>query len=288
MKKIRRSLFASAVLSTALLGGCGDAAAPTEAAQPVAGQAARLNLAGEVARSMAPMLARAELRQQVRALIQDSAKGKISYEKLLTMGQALPAGAEIGQARLEVSAPLGWSSDAAPVVTFVPELPEAEVRELTYFDASGRMFTRPADERPAEPVLVVGPSEEQPSDAGSDAGSIVPLATKRLVVGRVLIRNDHEPWYRGDPEIYARCTFPAAGVAPIILDLPEVNRENAWYTINRVLGYYSDSYGTPARCGLFESDGPFDGSDSLGTVQVWFASPYGTFYITDGVFTLQP
>jgi len=178
-----------------------------------------------------------------------------------------------------------------------------EALTLTYLAADGTRTTGAADVRPEQPVIVVAVNERAPlaarrAQAEHEAAehalgvqtsalaanscndwSCASGSCRTATLNRIKIFNDHEPWYKGDPEIFITCRVPGSPLWGYVvdcgtLDLPRVNDTDTWYNYDRVLltGLRS---GFPMMCYVLESDGT-DGDDMLGAALV----AYGDFQQT--------
>jgi len=215
---------------------------------------------GDAARELAAALENPSIRSELRQRL--AARKTGDYEVLLESldDLELPDGRSLveamGSARflanVQIAAPGGvdgWNVDALPLVTFVPS--EAESAELTYFDGSGESSMLPASEVPRQPVLVVGISERigfADAAPGQLRSSGTPVYLRELV-----IFDTHEPWYKGDPEIFLKCD----GVR---FNLPDVNDAGYRYTFNQLLANLPS--GDTLTCDVMEDDD--DANDFVG------------------------
>lgn len=206
-----------------------------------------------------------------------------------TLGEALTGSGFSLPENVHIAAPLGladWSEDTVPLVTFVPERPEHEIEELRYFGPGGVTHTRAANERPSEPVAVVGINERVGRASMADDAEVgtsrQALSTSPSYRDRYLfwiyIRDDHEGWFNGDPEIYIMCAFSNAGTGAGLnfrVNLPHVNRERATYYIDSRLVRHYTTYGDPMLCGVYEQDSTILQSFTLGFKGLSFRFDFG-------------
>lgn len=219
----------------------------------------------DTAQRLAGLLHDSRLRDALRAKLAERVSG--DYEVMLAsiadleladgrlVGDVL--GGAFALTHVQIAAPGGvdWTDEASPVVTFIPA--DRAATELAYFDASGARVMRPVDEQPAGPVLVVGRSERIGfgthviEETGAPRSTSTPVYLRELVIW-----NDKEPWYKGDPEIYMKC------MGNIRIDLPDVDEEGHAYRFNTFISYLTDAQGV-MPCEVRESDGD-DADDTLG------------------------
>ena len=118
-----------------------------------------------------------------------------------------------------------WNADTyAPLVAYDPVgVDETSLKQIKAFDARGKMHLLDARKAPGHPVIVLGISERtdekgqllpefegstdaQVSKAERGARIAVPEdrqdECRRVVINRVTLRDAHEPWFKGSPELY--------------------------------------------------------------------------------------
>ncbi|MBB2910861.1 hypothetical protein FHS43_002124 [Streptosporangium becharense] len=151
------------------------------------------------------------------------------------------------------------------LVMATPSSEEKTVRTVAAFDVNGRSQELDAVKAPKRPVLVVGLDEQksvelaqrfvrqrlteagvggadrtgtekpqtQPQSQQNEAGSLRPVQTLEVVRNI----NDHEPWYKGSPEIYAWVTgLGSDGKARVDqVWMPYIQKENATYYPHQTL-----------------------------------------------------
>jgi len=242
----------SLILITVLLGaGClGDDEVPATKQRALADASAAL----------AHMLTDDALRVELESRLAARATGdyEVLVSDLADLHLDLGVAADVVE-HLQIAAPLGvdWG-DAVPEVTYVPEVGH----DLVYFDASGGATSRAADARPGAPVLVLGENERvnRRFETG-DKAEPASLTNASLYIREIFITDAHEPWYKGDPEIFVRCTTDSDRTARV--DLPYVDEVLTSYTPNvRILSNLSDADGD-IDCKVWEDDGS-DGNDFVG------------------------
>jgi hypothetical protein len=260
----------------ALAGACTDEAETEEAGvQPLPTETVTVDrdrVLEDTAQRLAGVLGDTGLRAELYTRLAERASG--DFEVLLEtlkdfrladgrrLGDVLDVAFVLSHA--QIAAPLGLDNwdDALPLVTFVPAHQSAE---LVYFDASGARTIRPADEKPIGPVLVIGQSERIGFGSHVLEQTLTPYTTSTAVYLRELvIWDDHEPWTKGDPEIYMKC------MGDIRFDLPDVNEEGERYNFNKFIAYLTDAQGV-MPCEVKESDGS-DGDDLLG-IAYFYSGP---------------
>jgi hypothetical protein len=123
---------------------------------------------------------------------------------------------------------------------------------------------------------------------------------------QVKINNDHEPWVKGSPEIYATYGFVDNQGIRGQFFLSNVDAEGSWYSINGPLFYWQSYYGNTFAMAIWEQDGSnygtftynfgglnytlqiHDGDDSLGATAVSFLDPVcGSYSTGDAEFKLR-
>lgn len=166
---------------------------------------------------------------------------------------------------------------------------------LTAFDAQGNEYELDAQIPPTQTIVVVALNERidengQPrefvnigsaTDALADApcgcgggggggGGSEPTGGSRVAphaetMERIYLRDDNEPWFKGDPEIRMQMNLVAAPQTPIWRGyFHDVNKEKRWYHVNRFLfNWYREDlddtettdYGDVAAIMWWEEDG---------------------------------
>ncbi|MGW0591420.1 DUF3103 family protein [Streptosporangium sp. NPDC002607] len=190
-----------------------------------------------------------------------------------------------GESLLEVSAdPATVKRVAAgekPLVMFTPSKDEKFVRTVTAYDSAGRTYELDARRAPRQAVLVVGLNERKTAELGqqvirkalTEAGitgidrkadeaqqpTAQAAGTPRWAaqINRITNYNDHEPWYKGGPEIYA-WTMGAGtdGKARVdSIEMPYITNEGTTYSnVNQVLIEWSNFSWTAVDVVFMERD----------------------------------
>ncbi|MEU0484591.1 DUF3103 family protein [Streptosporangium sp. NPDC006013] len=190
-----------------------------------------------------------------------------------------------GESLLEVSAdPATVKRVAAgekPLVMFTPSKDEKFVRTVTAYDSAGRTYELDARRAPRQAVLVVGLNERKTAELGqqvirkalTEAGitgidrkadeaqqpTAQAAGTPRWAaqIHRITNYNDHEPWYKGGPEIYA-WTMGAGtdGKARVdSIEMPYITEEGTTYSnVNQVLIEWSNFSWTAVDVVFMERD----------------------------------
>ncbi|WP_182903110.1 DUF3103 family protein [Microbispora sp. H10830] len=152
---------------------------------------------------------------------------------------------------------------AGSLVTATPSADEKKVRTLVAYDSKGRAWQLDAFKAPERPVLVVGLDERKDAElaqrairqaltaagiGGTDrsaeeaqqsaAAGTRPVST----IFRITNVNDHEPWYKGGPEIYAWVAGAGTdGKARVDqLEMPYIQEEGKSYAPGQVLIEWSN------------------------------------------------
>ncbi|THF86475.1 DUF3103 family protein [Deinococcus sp. KSM4-11] len=159
-----------------------------------------------------------------------------------------------------------WNIKAqVPLVAFAPQGGD-EFAPVTAYDAQGGRHVLDAHTLPTEPVVVVGVNERldaqgnvmKPIDAS--ASSVPPTLSAQACdswehLTSVYVRDDHEPWIRGDPEIYVQLGSNSHD-GLYQGSLPDVNDENKWYYPNRdLIRWSTTSLGSWMMYLWYERDG---------------------------------
>ena len=235
---------------------------------------------------LAIQLADADVRAQLRAMLAERRTGDFELlldDTVLTLadGSSLrdrmaATGAIDVVPNLQVAAPLGvagWTDLTIPLVTFVSD---EDAPAMVYFTPDGSSFTRPASERPEVPVLVLGSSDRSDREAPQkDLESTAQLTSVAFYLRAIYITDPHEPWLKGDPEIYVSCSMhgqDSNGYGITTRTLPKqwtdnVNDTYTWYVLNRhVADFRSDE--TYVFCNVMEADSD-SADDYVG--HAWFS-----------------
>lgn len=150
---------------------------------------------------------------------------------------------------------------------------------------------------PTEPVVTPPPG---PCDARTHAYG------DKEIFYQIKINNDHEPWIKGSPEIYATYSLVDNVGIKGQYHMGNVDNEGTWYTINGHLFYWQNYYGNTLAMAIWEKDGTNwgtfsysysgfsytvninDGDDQLGANPVSFFDPICGYYSTgDAEFKLR-
>ncbi|GMA15429.1 DUF3103 family protein (plasmid) [Deinococcus metallilatus] len=308
-----------ACLSFALLASACMQANPPSATTPTPEQSASSDAAVNAAlHTFARQLARALPNPEVRAAIQQQANLRFDgdsealYRTLAvqpaggTTLEALIAGQGVGaqstEARLQALravtsqvsglqvAVRGGSWDTASEVPLVAVAPQGgdEFAPVTAYDAAGQVHTLDARQVPSQPVVVVGVNERTDEQGNLIAGLVSPgsaLGTQscdnKERLKSVYVRDKHEPWVRGDPEIYVK--LGSNKIDNVYTgSLINVNDTNRWYDIGRdLVTWSSTSVGNWMMYFWYERDG---GSSITVTLNGEYKGVGGSvsFHIADG------
>jgi hypothetical protein len=174
-------------------------------------------------------------------------------------------------------------------VAVAPLTDEGGVQSIPAY-ANGKRLVQglSALKAPDVPTLVIGPAERESITFDSE-GSLEEEVTSNMLAGtafdqpkslstgedlvgipNILITNDHEPWYKGDPEIYVhfRRWKTATGVfIDTKADLPGVNTENKWYFLgdpNSTYQRLNATYDKFMEIIVYEDDAWPDSDDVVG------------------------
>lgn len=149
-----------------------------------------------------------------------------------------------------------WDGGADLLVAYAPlDDSDASVSLIARSVKYGYEVALDPETPPETPTLIVGLGEpaEQPAPPLTElAGFALPPGEENPIVPDandtnsyigvrwVMILDDHEPWYKGDPEVYVKVTQWRNGVdIKHTVDLPGVNKEFKWYDLGDGVGYPS-------------------------------------------------
>ena len=158
-----------------------------------------------------------------------------------------------------------WRGDGDLLVAYDPIGDEDEIAAIVAYSVeTGRQVILDAHAAPETPTLVIAPKEydgrgikegalavPEPGPRTEDGNELGLSATAGyfyIGIPQVYMHNDHEPWYRGDPEIYV-LVGQSYKTSPIesIIHLPGVNKEKQWY-------WLGDGPGSPLYFFFTEED----------------------------------
>jgi hypothetical protein len=199
--------------------------------------------------------------------------------------------------RLEIKLPVAAHRDVVGrsdtvYVAVTPLADESEVKSITAY-SKGEKISLSADEPPRVPTFVIAAAESesseptyplQVSETEKDEQNKERVVDDFIGIANIWINNDHEPWYKGDPEIYVRVIrfrFSPFGTITNTVDLPGVNGEQVWHDIGDPNGTYryvdTRNYSPTIQFQVREADWP-DSDDHLGTRTVtWTGLPFGGY-----------
>jgi len=187
-------------------------------------------------------------------------------------------------------------------VAIAPLEDESKVRSIPAY-ADGKRLSQDlsADEAPKVPTIVIGAAERNTITSELSAARTESVAASTLAfatadvpksaavsgdlvgIPRILITNDHEPWYKGDPEIYVKIRrwIKSTGVfGDTRVDFANVNSENTWYSLgdpNKSYVFLNSTYDSKIEILVYESDSP-DGDDVVGVfIPTWTSLLYGGY-----------
>jgi hypothetical protein len=216
----------------------------------------------------------------------------------------------------------GWTEDARIEATWAP-LDEGLDRHLEIFAADGEVRTASGDERPDGEILVVSLGErwtpierrardKAPIEVGTNRSALAARSCggqtctsancRETYFSKIMIYDDKEPWYKGDPEIYMLCTHEAARpfegpyVECAYDDHKGVDEVNSWYSA--VAPIFAEQFGQhatplldglrsaePLKCWVIERDeglvSNVDADDSLGSARVAYEDAATKTYYAD-------
>jgi len=169
------------------------------------------------------------------------------------------------------------------LVTYYDGYEDEQVeKQFTAWDRQGNEVTLSTAVAPEIPVLVITPCEHNgkhplvtcsDEDCGGGGGGGGGGGSRNdLILDAITIYNDHEPWYKGSPEI-KMLTWQDPNNANYynyqkFVDLASVDDENQTYYPNVVIYNWANGENGPILIEVFEDDGlaPFDVNDHM----AWF------------------
>jgi hypothetical protein len=158
----------------------------------------------------------------------------------------------------------------------------------------------PGGDNPYEPTEPIAPPPPGPCDARTHSYG------DKEVFYQIKINDDHEPWIKGSPEIYATYSMVDNTGIKGQYHMGNVDNTGTWYTINGHLFYWQSHFGNTLAMAIWEKDGTNwgtfsysysgfsytvtinDGDDQLGGNPVSFFDPNCGYYSTgDAEFKLR-
>lgn len=94
------------------------------------------------------------------------------------------------------------NGNSAPTTAFDPLLDEEYVESITSYQKDGAASLLSSQIIPIEPTLVNSP---EPFDIPPQPDTTTSPTSYTITLDSFHLYNDHEPWYRGAPEVYIRC-----------------------------------------------------------------------------------
>ena len=195
----------------------------------------------------------ADVRQE---LAKAYAQSGVAGQSLTSQSEALASVDVLADTipRFQVAVPAkfdAWNPKVhTPLVGYVPVgVEDTTLETITAFDAEGNVHTLDAQTAPEQPVVILS-TNERTDEAGnvlpgyasnaaqgaSDTSGLAPQSDRaNAYMNKVYLRDDNEPWIKGDPEIklIAASKNDDLGYHG---SFPGVNDERKWYTRNRWLG----------------------------------------------------
>jgi len=183
--------------------------------------------------------------------------------------------------------------DGGPnLLVLAPPLDENDIPEefVAYSVKDQKTVRLNAKEPPETPTLVIGVGEHSVEELAAVRPGELTMATEapgqenRISIAAastyiglpwVLITDNSEPWYKGNPELYVRVTqwWYGQQLPTRTVDLPGVNDEDRWYWLGDPRGtlYYpfDAGYGNKIEFRFMEEDDWPDSDDHMGTVTIY-------------------
>lgn len=184
--------------------------------------------------------------------------------------------------RLQLAVPAHfdrWDATTyTPLVGYLPtDADDETLEQLTAFDAEGNAHLLDAQSPPDQPVILLSQNERTDDGGALRAewtASEIEISTelsaqscRNVYVRQVVIYDDHEPWYKGDPEVVLRASSNPAGLY-FNGGFTNVNDTGVTYTVNRFIGCTPEP--SSVSFSWYEDDGPFDSWDVYGTASAYY------------------
>jgi hypothetical protein len=227
--------------------------------------------------------------QVIRQSLANSQEGLSSQATLDALATSIP--------RLQLAMPAHFDSWNAktymPLVGYVPAgIDDQALKEIKAFDAEGNLHVLDAQVLPDQPVLLLSQNERS-DETGKVLSAFLEQASgtslqtqsciKNVYMEKVYLRDDHEPWIKGDPEVKLIAVSRNYDLS-YHGGFLSVNDEGTWYSYHRLLGctstdviyyWYEDDGGsldlTVSYKGFSLQVKIDDSDDFMGAIQV----PYG-------------
>jgi hypothetical protein len=225
----------------------------------------------------------------------NNVEGLFTLARRAQDAESMMRGAAMPMPRLDLELPVDTyrsmlQTSESVYVAVDPLVDEIEAESITAF-SDGRRITLSADTPPDLPTIVIKPAEmesleptyplpfsEQPEEEARQGR----ITDDFVGIPQILITNDHEPWYRGNPEIIVRYRrFLTTGVfQDLKRDLPSVNDEDKWYSLgdpNDTYLFFDGQWDAEYETVVWEDDGP-DDDDLVGVFIInWQNLPFGGY-----------
>lgn len=180
-------------------------------------------------------------------------------EKLAALAQSNPRLQVAVRGKLEAWDPSAYT----PLVAFAPEgVEDTALAQVTAYDGQGRVHLLDAQKEPQQPVIVIGLNERindqgellplfVPSGSGeftllpsppAATASVEAQARNDEKLHALYLRDKHEPWIRGDPEIMLKVAsqkIPHNG--PYAGGFNNADDTGKWYYYYRPLFYWTST-----------------------------------------------
>jgi hypothetical protein len=198
-------------------------------------------------------------------------------------------------------------------VAIAPLLEDDKVKSIMAFENGKRLnHDLSASQLPQVPTVVIGPAEKeiltsdstiqmvesrtdnQSSISAKDLPKSATTTDDLVGIPQILISNDHEPWYKGDPEIYVhirRWRISNGAFIDYSTDLPGVNAENHWYVLGDPNSTYlrlNAGYDKSMEIVVYERDSWPDGDDVVGLfLPNWKTLSYAGYFTGTPLGTIR-
>lgn len=170
-----------------------------------------------------------------------------------------------------------WKGESDMLVAITPpDIDDSEYAAITAYSVlTGEKLNLDPVTPPDTPTLVIGIKERLPADLSTiqpvpltevnNDNFAIQVTRQYLGIPQLRILNDHEPWTRGDPEIYvligqSERTSPQVNRINMDMSYYDINEENRWYCLgddqNALLYFYFDeNYSDASYVHVMEHDG---------------------------------
>lgn len=158
-----------------------------------------------------------------------------SLKKIYTINSQISMIDEIEKVPLlQISLPVNfdkWDGSEPILVAYDPvTIDDDECEQIIAYDMKGKEYILDAQKDPAVPVIVVGINERKSyiDNNNQVAKTLSVQSAKYLKIVDFRLMDDHEPWYKGDAEIYVLADEEGSGNVTTYTSFVHVNKEKLY------------------------------------------------------------